>query len=757
MNEPQLWQGPSRSGAALPTQAGASAVSTALRQAMQAPPAFDLIDTILTVLRQRAWLIASLTIGLTALVAVALALQPPRYTAVTEVVLESREGTDYGNLEENTNYQRNPLAPADMETQLRVLSSFELLVAVVDELGLEPEPVTARPWTGFVEDVLRRLFPTLAIPSFLAPEPPPSAAEKRERILREVRDNLQLTRDPLARVLTIAYTARSPELAAEVANAFARQFLSQLIEAQRRNLAATASVLEQQRDLLRDKAEEAERAVRQFQNERNLVDVQGESAASLPYADLSRQLADAEADLARAEARAAQVAGASGTDLAGIPEALSSTVLTTLQQRAAEAEARFASLSADYGPRHPLVREAERSRQEVRAAVGRELGKIARQVRGERDVARARVENLRTALARVEKDVTTTNASRVELQALQSQAQTARRLYETMIDRYERAYLQQFLVNPGARVISAARAPSEPDRRGRVVLLGLGAIASFGFACALAFLLELARQGYSSGAALAADTGLSVIGTLPDVPGRNAQLEVADLRSDLSHGLFSESIRRVAFRLKPGGAAPGQVVLVTSALPDEGKSTFALCLARQLSAMRLRVLLVDADVYRRQVTARMQASPGNTPDLHDVLTDESVTLAEAIRRDQRLGFDVLPSFPPPANFRMVDHADRFGQLLDELRRRYDVVILDTPPILSLSDYAAAAPVADAVAMVVRWRRTPRRAVRAALRQIAALAGPLPMLVLNRVPLRHSLADETDPLGFSVYSKRYYGA
>jgi capsular exopolysaccharide synthesis family protein len=269
-------------------------------------------------------------------------------------------------------------------------------------------------------------------------------------------------------------------------------------------------------------------------------------------------------------------------------------------------------------------------------------------------------------------------------------------------------------------------------------------------------LAELFRGGLTSAAEVAEAFGLPDIGELPTLlstlDGEQKPLRLLDPVDYISAkplSYFAETFRNLRTALV--ASRPGinvKVVAITSALPGEGKTTVAMCLARTMALAGARVVLVDCDLRRRSIGRWIEVAP--SAGLVEVLKG-TARLDEALVKDAKSDVMLLPQKEAP-----LTPSDLFGggtmdRLLDELRARADFVILDAPPVLALSDARVLCPKADAVLMLARWRRTPRRAVLAALKALNPEETFIAGIALSQVNLREQ---SNSGEGDSQYYRRY---
>ncbi len=728
----------------------------------------------------RNWWVVALALLLGCGVAfAALKALPPSYTAATEVIVE-RDETEFGNLREGLDFAPRGISPAEMETHLRLLGSDSIARTVIERLDLQPSDPKegllheARRLAAGAADALSLRFEAIAGDFFgngerdaagAAAATGPAAAggsapavrsqSSMELMLEEFRNRLTIRRDPLAHVISIAYRDDSPVLAATVSNEIAAVFLEELVGSQRAMLNQTADYLRQRVEVVGAELDAVERAANKYQTQEALLRVQGSSGTELRYVELSRELSLAEADLARAAARAGQLGG--GID--ALSEAATSPVITDLRRQEAELNRRVAEFSTLFGERHPTMMNARAELDDIRASLARERQRLTSQVQTEREVAQSRVADLRAQLAELETVLGQNTTAQVQLNQFESRSETTRRTYEDLLARYQRATEQQHLLRSPARIVTPARPPARPDSRQGLLIMGFAAAGSLMGGIGLAIAREAARRQFETGDQLEGETGIPVYGTLPFVHQRSV-VRSGQTR-ELEAVIYAEAVQRIALRLFPPSGMPrgrSSIITITSAVPDEGKSLVAVSLATHLARLGASVLLIDADLRKRsifQYFAERTAPP--SADLCDLLIQPSLKLDDALLRDQETGLDVLPAQREVDNTVRLLGSPAMNELLVEARRRYDVIIVDTPPVLAVNDQAVVSGLADTVLFVVRAGETRRRAVTTALREIRNIGLPLKGLILNRVNVaKYSRLAPGEYMSYYQSTGRYYG-
>jgi capsular exopolysaccharide synthesis family protein len=306
-------------------------------------------------------------------------------------------------------------------------------------------------------------------------------------------------------------------------------------------------------------------------------------------------------------------------------------------------------------------------------------------------------------------------------------------MYETYLTREMEISGQDEIASSDARIVSEAKPPLRPSYPRKTILAVLAAGAGLVIGAFIAFLTDRLERGFREMREVNEDTGLRPLGFVPVV--RRPERAFAHL-TEQPRSSFSEAVRALRTSLldsrDTGGK--GEVLLVTSSLPAEGKSLIAAALARSAAAAGKRVLLVDSDLRKPTVGKLMRDKNG--PGLVDIL-DGSVAIKDAIRSDTASGMDYVSCWATKV---VGSPQDLLGSremrgFIEQARGRYDLVVLDAPPVLAISDARVLVRYCDVVLFVIRWRVTPRQVVRNALELLVSDGGPIMAAVLSRVDVR----------------------
>lgn len=706
---------------------------------------------------RRKWIVIS-TVLLAVTLAVLIVFQiTPRYTATAQVLVETRQ-MNVLNMQAvvpglAADYQTN-------ETEAAVLRSRELAKKVVDILNLTANPAFNPELQPQRPGLLSRLFGDFSLgdaalrllPDFITA---PIEEERERRRLAEARlsperraeltrewvvdyflASLSVTASERSRAIRLDFTAQDPELAAEVVNALADTYVLETAENKRSATNRASDWLERRAEEVRQRMVEAERQLANFRRDIGLIDIgQQVTLMTQQLVELNRELIDARSALNEAEARYQQVEQLLNSD-AGLETAaavLESPLIQRLREQESEVARQLAELRTQLREGHPRYVLKQSELEDLREKIGIEIDKIGINLRNEVDIARVRVQNLQRAVADLERTLRGQSEAQVKLKQLESDARSERELYERLRDRFRETGVQEDgdLTMPDARVISYAVPPEYPSYPNKKVIIAFVFIASAALGVMLVFVAEHLDAGFRSVRQLEALTGIPAIAVMPrTAAGRGGPQELVLSRPNSA---FAEAVRslRTALLLSDVDRPP-RTILFTSSVPGEGKTTTALAVARASAKAGQRVVLVDTDL--RHPSLHYALDVPNDSGLVSVLSGEA-RLEDVIEIDPRSGMHFLTAGPPAPNPPDLLGSARMHQILARLKDAYDLVIVDTPPVLAVADVLVLLRQIDKCVFIVRWGRTHREASITALRQLLDGGADLVGTVLSQVDLK----------------------
>ena len=498
---------------------------------------------------------------------------------------------------------------------------------------------------------------------------------------------------------------------------------------------ATKWLSEQLADL-RQEVEDAEFAVELYRSEHGLTDVGGMDLVTEQLSRLNSELIIARAERAESEARLKQLRQLPLQDAAGAEAAirlLDSSILQQLRTQELAAQQNISELSVEYGPKHPRMLQARAELDQIQSRIQSEAGKIEASLESDLEFARARERGLQASLAEAESATGEQNRESIQLRALQREAEASRALFETFLEQFKQTSKAEGLNEPGARVLSKAQVPSSPSypnvRRQTTAI----AFGGFVIAVLLVFGLEALNPGITNPEQAEKHLGAYTIGIIPISTEKGA---AEDLPLDKPNSGYVEALNtlKVSLSLTDPDQEP-RVVQVTSSIPEEGKTTLALSLARVLATQGESVILVDGDL-RRATLERRLGVPSKQAGLTDFVLHQDDDIDQYLVDDPKSTVKLMtPGSAEFANATDIFSSQRMKRIVDVLRQNADYVIIDSPPVMAVADARLIGRFVDKTLFVVRWNKTPVKVAKAALKTLRDGGTDIAGIVMQRVDLK----------------------
>src|SRR6202050_1477408 len=698
--------------------------------------AFDLRTFWLT-LCWRARLIAGITLTTVVLATVALIVIPPKYQATAVVIVDPRQlhVTDTPTVLTGIGVDA-----AAVESQVEIITSTALAHKVVTAMKRDDDPEFFRP--SLWDEIGNGLH------GLLGGDGGALQRTKDERLISNLQKNLIVRRRGQTYVLEINFYAKEAAKAARIANAIAQAYLADQREVNSSTTATASEWLDSRMQDMRERVRRSDEAVESYRSSHNIVDVtQGNKLINRQIEDLTQQIALTRTYAADARARMEQVESAARRkdDPSTLGEVLQSPAITNLRSQYTEAARTVSEYSTMYGERYPALAVVRARLADVRRQIDDEIARILAGVRNDYQTAVSRQNSLEGALAGLKEQFAAADQAEIKLHELERDAQANRELFEQFLNRAKQTSEQQSMQIADARIVAPALPPLKPSRPAMSLLLGAAACGGLLLAIAIALLMEQMRQGFRSLREATQFLALPALGMLPTQPddregSRNwlgspstggAGGKACRFALRYPRSAYARQLRAIQARLFDDMTA-SKIVTVASAVPGEGKSTFACNFALAAADIGLRTLLIDGDIYTGKTGLVFGSSKAA---LSEVLT-EPISLRQALAKDPATGLCVLGARDPSRAVQpeAIDAA-RLELLLRQCRNEFDLVVLDTPAILPVGGITPYLRWADCAVLVVEWDGTPRQAVSEALDLLDTDAQKIAGLVLNKVSPR----------------------
>ena len=568
--------------------------------------------------------------------------------------------------------------------------------------------------------------------------------------------NLKVTRPPNTYLLLISYRSPDPRLAADVANATAHSYLEHTYNIRFKSSASLSAFMEKQLEELKAKMERSSSALAQFERELNVINPeQKTSILSARLLQLNTEYTNAQGDRVRKESAFKSVSGGS---LEAAQVSTQGEALKRLSERLDEEQQKFAEVKSHFGPNHPEYQKGSAQLAELQRQIQRSKENIGQRVDVEFREALNRELMLRKAVAETKAEFDSLNARSFEYQALKREAEADKTLYEELVRKIREASINSGFQNSAIRIADLAR----PAAKAVFPNIPLNVLLAFLFstllAVGIAVVTDILNNTVRDPEHIARTLSTEVIGTLPAVKewrGRaiaTAEPGTALVPSGRKQGgglnSFDEAIRTLRNSiLLTDFDRRIRSLMITSSAPSEGKSTTAAHLAIAHAQQGRRTLLIDGDLRRPSIHRRFDVP--SVVGLSNVLTAGLPWRSALAKSSEFPSLDILPVGPPSR--RAADlMGTQLSVLLEDACTEYDLVILDTPPLLGFPEPLQMAVAVDGVLMVAVAGRTHRKALGSAIATLKRLRANVVGIVLNEVR-----ADSSDNYYYYHYNSKYY--
>ena len=538
-------------------------------------------------------------------------------------------------------------------------------------------------------------------------------------------------------VIAVHFDSHDPELAAKVANTLVDEYIIDQLEAKFRNTQVATQWLSKRLGTMRQQVETAEQAVAAYRSSHGLVKVRSNTVNEQQLSEVNSELVKARSDRSTAEVRIRQVREALARGAYdSVAEVTSNVLIQNLRQQEAQLTRRAAELSTTYLKSHPLMLNVQAEISEMRGKIRAEVDRAVSALENEASMARAREASLSQTVNALRNETGDLEKANVELRALEREADASRVLFENFLSRFQQASAQESLQQADARVISYASAPLMPNYPRKGIWYGLILAGSLLLGLIAALMRELLERGFQTAEQLAEQTGESCLSSIPETQFDEKKGHIEDYVLDHPTSSFAETIRAVYTAvLLSEKKNDSTVLLVSSSIPGEGKTLMASSLARTAALSGRRALAIDCDMRRPRLMASRNKKKGKRPlGLTDYLQG-TATLEEVLHVDERSGATFITSGTHITSPGPLVSSERLSDLIAALRKDYDLIVLDTPPVGVVSDARALARLVDKIIFMVHWRRTPRATTIACVEEFRGLGTTILGTVMSRVNIR----------------------
>ena len=700
---------------------------------------YDDMRAFLRLLNRRKWHILGVTALVCALTGLVLSQLTPEYRATALVMLDTRK-VRVTNTPDVVGGLTLDI-PA-MQTEIEVLRSVSLLGRVVDKLRLDQDPeYGAEPISilGFVRREVHSIYG-----SWIGGGADEGHAAQvnddtpRARAIASLDSRIRVVTRSRSYVIAVSLNSTVPAKAKRIVETITDFYVVDQLQAKLDANKRATEFFDDRLAELKSKVETAERAAATYREKSGLTIGKDSTVFSQSLSELNTHLLQARAHRVDRESRlvALQQAARNPVTLGAITEVVANPMISGLRSQEAEVGRRIGDLVKLYGESYPSVLQARSEQRQIQAFIAAEVAKIISSVKGDAEAARAKEAELQEQVSQLEQQAGGLGQQEVELRQLQREAQSTRAIYEDFLGRSQELREQQNIQQPDARILSPSSV--SPDkvypRYGLIMFVAILVGLSIGV-LAIA-VLERLDSGFRTGDQIERLTGRPVVGMIPRLTrGKLRRSTPARFAIENPASAYAEALRSAFTAITLGSQdKPPRVILITSSLPDEGKSTFACSLAGMMARSNpaKRIIVVDCDLRRSSVVPSLGV-PATSGTIEEYLAGGK-TIDQTLGRDESSGLYYIPARRNSSGSAEVLNSNVMRAFVQGLAKQFDLVILDTPPLITVSDALVTARLADYVIFLVRWEQTNRELAVNALKQMRDLRKQLGV-VLAQVDVR----------------------
>jgi polysaccharide biosynthesis transport protein len=677
----------------------------------------------------------------------------PNVVSIQEVMAVDSSGTDY--------YQ----------TQYKIIESRSVAREAINRLNLKDSPeFFPEPKDDMISNLKRSIRETIqgwkeSITSLLKSEKeetPEStdAYSPDSTLVSDFIARIEVSPIRNSRLLDLSFEAKNPVLAAKIVNTLARAYIDQNLEIKLKAAQEAVKWLHQRIEVERKKVEQAEQALLKYKEKHSIItdftsDTENVTAQKL--AQLNAQVVDAESIRVEAETRYRQAISLKGSldMLDSIPEVLENELIRQIKKMEVDLFKRMSELSKKYGKNHPQMVGIEAELKTLENRKQKEINRVINSLKNKYEVAVAKEESLKAALANQKKESLDLNQKAIQYTVLNREVESARSLYDLLIKRFKETTLTEDMQTGNIRVVDRAEVPNIPFKPKKRLNLLLALIVGLVAGIGLAFFFEYLDNTIKIPEDLKQHLKIPYLGPTPLIENKE-KTEEGDRTMDLvclhaPKSTASESYRglRTNILFSSAGSAP-QVILITSPGPREGKTITTANLAITMAQSGSKVIVIDCDLRRPKIHNIFGVS--RERGMTNLLVG-SDGIEKTVVHSQVPNLDLLPSGPLPPNPSEMLGSERMGGLLKGLKKHYDRILIDSPPITAVTDSMILSKYVDGVVVVIRAGHTVKDVARNSVNQLQAVGAHILGGVLNAVDIGK---DKYYYYYYYQYYNYYYG-
>lgn len=682
---------------------------------------------------KRKWALLGLALAVAILAAVVSLAMTPVYRASATVLIEAGKGKVvaveevYSVSQQREHYQ----------TQVELLKSREVAMRTITALKLwnhaELDPRLKKPGWG------KRLMAAVGVSEELEVKEKWTEAELAKAMTKDFQENLTVTPVRLSQLVKVEFEAEDPELAAKVANGVAAQYIEADRDERYRLTTQVSQQLQDRLGSLRANLEKSEKALQEYRESKGIVALGGNAQANTTQqlSSMTERMLAARSRRMELEGQYSQIANSGTAGYSSVPAVVTNLAVADAQRLVSAASAKLAELQSRLGPAHDQVKQAQAELAETTTMLQQRQAAVARSVMREYEAARSTEVALERSMQTVRGAAQNVNREEFQLGVLEREYQSNRQLFDLFMNRAKETGLIGEVQPSVARIADQAIPPTIPVAPKRLQIVLVAAVLALLLGALASVAMDRLDNTIKGGEDAETRLRTPVLASLPEVEAATRKtMARAFLQNTHSH--FAEGIRTARTGVMLSGLdTPNKVLLITSSLPGEGKTTVAVNLAFAHAHSNGRTLLIDCDMRRGQASRMLglgAAKRGIT-----TLVSGRATAEECILPVKDTGLFMLPVGETPPNPLELLLSQKFKDMLANLSEQYPMIVIDSPPVELVSEALVLAPMATNVAVVVRAMSTPAPLVRKTQQRLQRAGGQMLGVIINGLNFKEARA------------------
>lgn len=701
---------------------------------------------------KRKWAIALFALAVALLAGVIVFSMTPVYRATTTVLIEANKSKVvsiedvYSGMSQNREY---------FQTQAEIIKSREVAMKAIKAMRLWDNPE----FDPRIKEAgsLQKMLITLG----LVQEPEPiewDDSNMAEAVYRQFSALMSVESVRQSQLAKISFESNSPALAARAANVLANTYISNDFDARYEMTRKASEWLEGQLGGLKDTVEESERKLQNYRERAGIIDTKdlAQSGAGRQIEELTQRIMTLRLRRAEAESIYEQIKSAKkGEDMGSLPAVLRDPSVSNAKMQESIADRKLAEIAQRYGPEHSRYVAAEADLKTAREASRRAVDLVVASVTREYESSISAERSLESSLGKARGAVQNLNRKEFELGVLEREVASNRQMYDMFIKRAKETSVAGDLQSPIARVVDAAVVPSFAVKPKKLQIIAIALVLGLFVAVLAALLIDQLDNTLKSTQDVETKLKSPLLATLPKLgKGETRRSAAARIMADKPNSIFAEAVRSARTGVMLSAIdQTHRILLVTSSLPAEGKTTVAINLALAHSQTQ-RTLLIDADMRRPAVGRGLELPPASKGLSN--LVSGSAQLAECLQVLDGTQLSIISAGTLPPNPLELLLSERFKQTLAELGTQFETIVIDSPPVELVSDALVISAEATGVIYVVKAHETPYQLVRKGLARLHHAQGHLLGIALNQFDFARAEKYHGEYSGYGKYGYGKYG-